>query len=116
MHLSMENPEPLYVVEEKPGQGDHHEDDEGDGDEHDGAAVALVGAGRCALLQGLQGGQGAAPGAGEVACRSGSRRWWSRNSRRSRRRNKISRNSSKNSSRRSKRASGAAAGTVEGRT
>ena len=31
----MEHPEPLDVVEEEPGQGDHHEDDERNGDKHD---------------------------------------------------------------------------------
>ena len=32
--LGVEQAEPLDVVEEEPGQGDHHQDDEGDGDKH----------------------------------------------------------------------------------
>ena len=31
--------EALYVVEDEPGQGDDHEDDEGDGDEQHGGLV-----------------------------------------------------------------------------
>ena len=44
--LGVDVAEPLHVVEDQPGQGDQHEDHEGDGDEEDrGALLHVVDAG-----------------------------------------------------------------------